>query len=177
MLYAQDLLEGTVSLSNNADVITPASEKGDDRFVIIPKNVMKARTKIGKQIDLLKQFRERKGKNMPTADEINDGVYIRENVENLLSEVRENCTEYFLNIGKPVHYGAEVHICHLKSKRFITVRKREKEVLRSQLTSMSALGTYVSPSKANVKFMPYELELKSELSEQSVFKFLPLFRY
>ena len=44
---------------------------------------------------LLHQFRERKGKNMPISDEINDGVYIRENVENLLSEVRENCDDYF----------------------------------------------------------------------------------
>lgn len=66
-----------------------------------------------------------------------------------------------------MHYGAEVHICHLKSKRFVTVRKREKEVLRSQLTSSTVGGAYISPAKTKanaVKFMPYELELKSELS-------------
>ena len=84
-----------MSLSNNGDIITPASEKGDDRFIVIPRNVIKSRNKISKQIMLLHQFRERKGKNMPIADEINDGVYIRENVENLLSEVRENCDDYF----------------------------------------------------------------------------------
>ncbi len=38
----------------------------------------------------------------------------------------------------------------------------------------------MSPAKmkANaVKFMPFEIELSSELTEQSVFRFLPLFRY
>lgn len=84
-----------MSLSNNSDIITPASEKGDDRFIVIPRNVIKSRNKISKQIALLHQFRERKGKHIPISDEINDGVYIRENVENLLAEVRENCDDYF----------------------------------------------------------------------------------
>ena len=77
MLYAQDLLDGSISISNNKDIVTPASQKGDDRFIIIPMNVIKSRNKISKQIDLLKQFKERKGKNIPLQDEINDGFYIR----------------------------------------------------------------------------------------------------
>ena len=48
VMYAQDLLDGTVSLSNNSDIITPASEKGDDRFVVIPKNLIKSRNKIAR---------------------------------------------------------------------------------------------------------------------------------
>ena len=43
-------------------------------------NLIKSRNKISSQIELLKQFKDRKGKNISQADEINDGVYIRENV-------------------------------------------------------------------------------------------------
>ncbi len=97
----------------------------------MPVNLIKSRNKIARQIELLQQFKDRKGKNISSSDEINDGVYIRENVENLLGEVRENCHSYFTSIGQPVRYGERVHICHLKSKRFLTVKKRQKEMIKS----------------------------------------------
>lgn len=60
-----------------------------------------------------------------------------------------------------------MHICHLKSKRFLSVKKRQKEILKHQGTVSSVGGGYMSPAKkkANaVKFMPFEIELTSELT-------------
>lgn len=48
------------------------------------------------------------------------------------------------------------------------------------MSSIGGGGGYMSPAKkkANaVKFMPFEIELTSELTEESIFRFLPLFSY